>query len=122
MKGDWYISSDLGVFDEEGNIYYNGRKGDVINIGGYKISPIDVEEIALLSGMIKECICILSTNKQSYPILKLLVVPKDEFDSKKMISFIGERLEPYKVPKEIEVIDEVHKTFNGKIDRKYYRV
>ena len=122
MNGDWYVSSDLGVFDEEGNIYYNGRKGDVINIGGYKISPIDVEETALLSGMLKECICILSENRQGYPILKLLVVPQeDEYDPKVLIRFIGSRLEPYKVPKEVEVIDEVHKTFNGKLDRKYYR-
>lgn len=121
MNGEWYVSSDLGVLDEQGNIYYNGRKGDVINIGGYKISPIDVEEVALLSGMAKECICILSENKQGYPILKLLAVPGDNFDVKEILKFIGTRLEPYKVPKEIEIIDEVHKTFNGKLDRKYYR-
>ena len=121
-KDGWYISSDLGVLDEEGNIYYNGRKGDVINIGGYKISPIDVEEAALLSDKVKECICILSENKQGFPILKLLVVSKnDDFDAKDLIRFIGTKLEPYKVPKEVELIDEVHKTFNGKIDRKYYR-
>lgn len=121
MHGEWYVSSDLGVLDEDGNIYYNGRKGDVINIGGYKISPIDVEEVALLSGMVKECICILSENKQGYPILKLLAVPNDSFDSKELIKYISKRLEPYKVPKEVEIIDEVHKTFNGKLDRKYYR-
>ena len=122
FKDGWFVSSDLGVFDEDYNIYYNGRKGDVINIGGYKISPIDVEEVALLSGLIKECICILSKNKTGYPILKLLAVPKDDsFDPKQIISFIGKKLEPYKVPKEVEIIDEVHKTFNGKIDRKFYK-
>ena len=122
FKDDWFISNDLGVFDEDFNIYYNGRKGDVINIGGYKISPIDVEEVALLSGSIKEGICILGENKNGYPILKFLCVPKDEdFSGKELIKFIGERLEPYKVPKEVEIIDEVHKTFNGKIDRKYYK-
>lgn len=122
MKDGWYVSSDLGYLDNEGNIYYSGRKGDVINIGGYKISPIDVEEVALLSGSIKECICVMSYNKLDMPYLKLLVVPQDNFDSKQLISFISKRLEGYKVPKEVEIIDEVHKTFNGKIDRKYYRV
>ena len=121
MNGEWYVSSDLGVLDENGNIYYNGRKGDVINIGGYKISPIDVEEVALLSGLVKECICIMSRNRQGYPALKLLAVPGEDFDAKEVISFIANRLEPYKVPKEVEIIEEVHKTFNGKIDRKYYR-
>ena len=122
MKNGWFISSDLGVFDEDFNIYYNGRKGDVINIGGYKISPIDVEEVALLSGMIKECICVLGENRNGYPLLKLLVVPKEEsIDARELIRFIGTKLEPYKVPKVVESIDEVHKTFNGKIDRKYYK-
>ncbi len=122
MKDGWYVSSDLGHFDAQGNIYYDGRRGDVINIGGYKISPMDVEEAALLYDDIKECICIQGENKQGMPILKLLAVPKNEaFDSKKLISLISSKLEPYKVPKIVEVIDEVHKTFNGKIDRKFYR-
>ena len=122
MKDDWFISSDLGHFDADGNIYYDGRRGDVINIGGFKISPMDVEEAALLYEKIKECICVLGENKHGMPILKLLAVPKGEdFDSKELISLISERLEPYKVPKVVEIIDEVHKTFNGKIDRKYYK-
>ena len=122
MKNGWYVSSDLGHFDADGNIYYDGRKGDVINIGGYKISPMDVEEVALLYENIKECICVLGENKRAMPVLKLLVVPKnDAFDSKELISLISGKLEPYKVPKAVEIIDEVHKTFNGKIDRKYYK-
>ena len=122
MKDDWFVSNDLGVFDADGNIYYNGRKGDVINIGGYKIAPIDVEETALLSGMVDECICIQSADRSGYPILKLLAVAKEGlFDAKQLTAFIKDRLEAYKVPREIETVAEVHKTFNGKIDRKYYR-
>ncbi len=122
FKEGWFVSSDLGHFDEEGNIYYDGRKGDVINIAGYKIAPTDVEEVALLDENIRECICIEAENKLGMPVLKLLVVPKNEdFDSKALTKLIASKLEPYKVPKLIETIDEVHKTFNGKIDRKYYR-
>ena len=122
FKDGWFVSSDLGHFDEEGNIYYDGRKGDVINIAGYKIAPTDVEEVALLDESIKECICIEAENKLGMPVLKLLVVPKnDSFDSKALTKLIAAKLEPYKVPKLIETIEEVHKTFNGKIDRKYYR-
>ncbi|MBQ6560455.1 MAG: acyl--CoA ligase [Erysipelotrichaceae bacterium] len=122
FKDGWFVSSDLGHFDEEGNIYYDGRKGDVINIAGYKIAPTDVEEVALLDVNIRECICVEAENKLGMPVLKLLVVPKNEnFDSKALTKLIASKLEPYKVPKLIETIDEVHKTFNGKIDRKYYR-
>lgn len=58
MKDGWFVSNDLGRLDEEGQLYLSGRKGDVINIGGYKIAPTDVEEAALRSSMIRECICI----------------------------------------------------------------
>ncbi|MBR4420925.1 MAG: acyl--CoA ligase, partial [Erysipelotrichaceae bacterium] len=74
FKEGWFVSSDLGHFDEEGNIYYDGRKGDVINIAGYKVAPTDVEEVALLDENIRECICIEDENKLGMPILKLLVV------------------------------------------------
>lgn len=122
FKDGWYVSSDLGHFDKQGNIYYDGRTGDVINIGGYKIAPTDVEEVALLYENIKECICIEAENKLGMPILKLLVVPKnEEYNSKELLSIISSKLENYKVPKQVETIDEVHKTFNGKIDRKFYR-
>ena len=122
FKEGWFVSSDLGHFDEEGNIYYDGRKGDVINLSGYKVAPTEVEEVALLDETIKECICIESVNKLGMPVLKLLVVPRnEEFDPKALTKLIASKLEPNKVPKLIETIEEVRRTFNGKIDRKFYR-
>jgi len=121
-KDGWFVSSDLGFLDESGNIYYQGRKGDVINIGGYKVAPTDVEEVALLSGLINECICIEALDEFMVPYLKLLVVVKSEsvFDSKKLGAFLSDNLEAYKVPRVIEVTEKVERTFNGKIDRKAY--
>lgn len=123
MLNGWFVSNDLGHLDTDGNIYYSGRKGDVINIGGYKIAPTDVEEVALLSGLINECICIEGLDEYSVPFIKLLVVvpDKEQFDSKELNKFISSKLEAYKVPRKIEVVDAVKKTFNGKIDRKAYR-
>ena len=121
-KDGWFISNDLGYIDENGNIYYNGRKGDVINVGGYKISPIDVEEVALLSGLLKECICVSDKDKFDNTILKLLVVPINEnYSDIKLMEFMSKKLEGYKLPKKIEIIEKVEKTFNGKINRKFYR-
>lgn len=122
-KDGWFVSNDLGFMDEEGNVYYNGRKGDVINIGGYKIAPTDVEEVALLSGMINECICIEALDEFKVPYLKLLVVVpnEDKFDATALGAFLSDKLEAYKVPRKIEITDKVEKTFNGKINRKAYR-
>ena len=113
----------MGYLDDQGNVYYNGRKGDVINIGGYKISPVDVEEIALLSGIVSECVCIESFDEFDVPYLKLLVVPKndDKFISSELGRFLSSKLEAYKIPRRIERVDGIKRTFNGKIDRKAYR-
>ena len=122
-KDGWFVSNDLGTMDECGRVYYHGRRGDVINIGGYKIAPTDVEETALLSGMISECICVESFDEYRIPYLKLIVVEnKDKnVDAAELLAFLGKRLESYKVPRKVEAADRIEKTFNGKIDRKAYR-
>lgn len=122
-KDGWFISNDLGYLDEQGNIYYSGRKGDVINIGGYKISPVDVEETALFSDLISDCVCIEERDEFDVPYLKLLVVPKNvaDFNSAKLGKFLSDKLEAYKVPRIIEQVNKINRTFNGKIDRKSYR-
>ena len=123
-RNEWFVSNDLGYMDAQGRVYYRGRKGDVINIGGYKIAPTDVEEVALLSGFVDECVCIEACNSSGIPFLKLLVVPNEAkpFVAIDLVRFLADRLEGYKVPQEIETTNRIAKTFNGKIDRKAYRI
>ena len=122
-RDGWFVSSDIGTFDEEGYLYYVGRKDDVINLGGYKIAPTDVENLALQSGMIEECICIEDADEYNVAYIKLLVTvdDKDKFDPAPLNAYLSDRLEKYKIPRTIEAVDELKKTFNGKIDRKAYR-
>lgn len=124
MNSEWFVSNDLGFINDNGELFYSGRKGDVINIGGYKISPVDVEDKALESGMVKECICIEAFDKLGNNYLKLLVVPIDLtiFNPHALIKTLSEKLETYKIPKEVEITDEIQKTFNGKINRKVYKI
>ena len=117
------FSSDIGVFDHEGYLYYIGRKDDVINLGGYKIAPTDVENLALQSGLVHECLCIEDRDEYGVPYIKLLVVVEDKskFDPVALNAFLSDRLEKYKIPRTIEAVDTLIKTFNGKTDRKAYR-
>ena len=123
MKDGWFVSSDIGTFDGDGYLYYIGRKDDVINLGGYKIAPTDVENLALLSGSVHECLCIEDHDEYGVPYLKLLVVVEDKskFDPVALNAFLSNKLEKYKIPRVIEAVDALIKTFNGKIDRKAYR-
>lgn len=124
LKDEWFVSNDLGYIDSKGQLHYSGRKGDVINIGGYKIAPTDVEETALLSGMIDECVCIEDADELNVPCLKLLIVMKDKksIDIRSLTDFMSQRLETYKIPRKIELVNSINRTFNGKIDRKSYRL
>ena len=116
-------TSDLGFFDEEGMIHLTGRAGDVINVGGYKINPIEVEGVASSYPGIKDSICIAAKHPIIGPVLKLLVVTDNAgaFDKHALAVFIKSKLEAYKVPTMYEVVDAIHYTYNGKKDRKSYK-
>lgn len=116
-------TSDLGYFDEDGLLHLTGRAGDVINVGGYKINPIEVENAAASFPGVKDTICIAAKHPVIGQVLKLLVVTDDPaaFDKHTMAVFIKSKLEGYKVPTMYEVVDAIHYTYNGKKDRKSYK-
>ena len=116
-------TSDLGYIDEEGFVYVIGRKGDVINVGGLKVAPSEVESAALGFPGVADCICIAVEDKITTNALKLLVVMQEEheFQPRAMSEFLGTTLEAYKIPRFYEQVDKVERTYNGKLNRKYYR-
>lgn len=118
--GDYIFTSDLGYIDKNGYVFMVGRAGDVINIGGLKVAPTEVEEIALRYDGIKDCACCCVDDRRSSKAIKLLIVPKENYiiDSKEIRKFLSEYLETYKIPKIIETVSEIPRTYNGKIDRK----
>lgn len=115
-------TNDIGYIDEKGFVYVSGRKGDVINVGGLKVAPSDVEAVALSYPGIDDCICIPMDHPISGKVPKLLVVINEgtDFDAKDMRSFLVQRLEGFKVPAKIEIVDHVERTYNGKLNRKAY--
>lgn len=118
IDGTIYMS-DLGYM-KNGYLYLVGRRDDVINVGGYKIAPTEVEDIAMQYPDINECICIPYEDKMLGRVTKLLVCLNEgaTLDSVKTTEFLSKHLEAYKLPRYIEPIDEIIHTYNGKIDRK----
>lgn len=114
------IMSDLGYFADNGELILVGRANDTINLGGLKVAPLEVEELVMLAECVDECLLIPVTKGGTVSALKLLVVLKEgkELDEPAIRKLITDNLEPYKLPKQITVIDEIIRTFNGKIDRK----
>ena len=122
LRDDSVFTSDVGILDEEGMLHLSGRASDVINVGGFKVSPIDVEEVAMASPLVSDCICISASHPVTGRALKLLVVTPSgqKLDKRTLARYLADRLEPYKVPMLYEQVDTIARTYNGKLDRKFY--
>lgn len=120
VTGNGFIyTSDLGYRDEEGRIYYLGRQDDVINCGGVKISPEEIESQAGKFPGIRDCACIPVPDPLQGQKPKLFVsLSEEDLDMKAFKSFLREHLDSNKVPASVEVIDEIPRTYNGKLQRK----
>lgn len=119
---DTVFTSDLGAIDATGNLHIKGRNNNVINIGGYKVSPEEVENVALACPVIKDCICFHTVSPIFGETIKLLYVVKEgaTLSKRDLAMFIAARLESYKVPRIFEETNVIRHTYNGKLDRKYY--
>ncbi len=117
------FTNDIGYRGEDGYIYLLGRKDEVINSGGNKIAPVEVEETMLRCEKIEDCACIPVWDPVAGQIPKLYVVMKsgEELCQEELIRFLSERLEFFKIPKKIEQLDKLPRAYNGKLLRKELR-
>ena len=119
---DTVFTADLGKIDSMGNLHILGRNDDVIEIGGYKVSPEEVESVVLACPEISDCICCRTVSPLFGETIKLLYVVKDgsKVSRREIAQFLAARIENYKVPRVFGQTDAIRHTYNGKLDRKYY--
>lgn len=117
-----YTTNDNGYIDEEGRLHIKGRIDDIINVGGYKVSPQEVEEAASTLPEVEDCICIPYRHPILGNALKLLVQLTEgaTLDKPRIARYLSTRLERHKVPLAYEAVNTIARTFNGKLNRKYY--
>lgn len=119
----WLITGDMAYEDEEGNIYMLGRADDIINVGGEKVSPIEVENIAGQYEGVKECACIgvEDTDGVMGQIPVLFVVAKSGYSEEELLKFIAARAERYKLPQKVMQIESLPRNSMQKLDRRELR-
>lgn len=118
------FTSDYGKINDDGMLILYGREDDVINVGGYKVAPTEVENIAMSLPQISDCICTSAQHKILGTVLKLIFVTVNNqpTDIKAIAMYMKNQLESYKVPFYYEQTDTIKRTFNGKTDRKFYKL
>lgn len=124
--GSYFRSGDWGYMDKAGYIHVCSRKKDMINVGGKKVSPEEVETILNSIPGVTESACVAAPDPQGIlgEVVKAIVVsdgvtpqPTDET----IIAVTSERLEHYKVPVFIEWRDAITRTASGKIQRQFMK-
>lgn len=120
FKDGWYLTGDLGKLDSENRLYITGRKKLLIDTGGYKVDPIEIEDILLTHPHVKEAVVVGVKGDGLGEIIKAVIVLKsrDNCDKNEMTLFCRERLAEFKIPKLIEFREEIPKSPLGKILRK----
>lgn len=122
FSGGIYHTGDDVYRDEDGYFWFIGRNDDIIKSAGFRISPFEVENILLKHDSVFECAVTGEKDFQRGQIVKAwIVLKKDYKPSKKLeedlIDFIKSQTSLFKVPRTIEFVETLPKTYNGKIKR-----
>ena len=122
VRGDYYITGDRGVMDEDGYIWFVGRADDVILSAGYRIGPFEVESALLEHAAVAESAVVSSPDDIRGEIVKAFVILKPGFaPSETLAAELQEHCKKitaaYKYPRKIDFVTALPKTVSGKIRR-----
>jgi len=118
----WFKTGDFAQIDEEGYIRIVDRKKDLIIVSGFNVFPSEVEEVVNAHPGVAESAAIGVPSDKSGETIKLFVVRRDSvLNIKDVESYCRENLTAYKVPKQIEFVDDLPKSNVGKILRRELR-
>lgn len=120
---DGYVrTKDLAYLDEDGDCILVGRADDVINYGGSKISPAEIEDCALGYAHIDDVAYSSVTDPITGELPVILVVQNDGYEEAEFESFLANRLESYKLPRKYIYVESIPRTFKGSVLRKEVRM
>jgi len=114
----WFRTGDQGVLDAVGYLSLIGRLKEMINRGGEKIAPREIDDALLQHPAVGEAVAFGSPHPTWGEEVAAAVVLKGEASEKEIIAFARERLADYKVPKKLYIIDQIPRTPTGKIQRR----
>lgn len=119
LKEGWFLTGDLGRMDEQGYLFVVDRKKDMILTSGYNVYPREVEEVLCAHEAVLEAAVVGVPDEVKGELVKAFITlrPGLEATSEQLVAFCRDRLAPYKVPREIEIVSQLPRTAVGKIQR-----
>jgi acetyl-CoA synthetase len=126
FRGDWLMTGDFGVKDEQGWLKFEGRGDDIITSAGYRIGPGEIEDCLITHPAVQMAGVIGKPDAERTEIVKAYVVLKPEVAATDALAneirqFVRERLAAHEYPREIEFVAELPMTVTGKVIRRELR-
>ena len=121
IKDGWLATGDLGFLDSDGYLYLKGRKDDIINVGGEKVSPIEIELMIKQLDKIQDVGVIGVPDKTFGEIPVAFIVTEFNLETNEILGHCIKTLERYKIPQNFIFVDSIPKNESGKIERNALR-
>ncbi len=119
FRDGWFRTGDLGYYDEDGFLYLTGRVKEMINRGGQKVSPQEVEAVLMDHEAVSDAAVFgiphLRLNEAVAAVV--VVYGAAEIGERELLDHVSARLAPFKVPQHIIVVDQIPKGATGKLQR-----
>jgi len=115
----WFRTGDQGALDTEGYLRLTGRLKEIINRGGEKVSPLEVDEVIMDHPAVAQCVTFAMPHKSLGEEVAAAVVLKDgqTAEENDIREFVKSRLADFKTPRKVLILDEIPKGATGKLQR-----
>lgn len=121
FSGDWFLTGDVVSMDDAGAVTYLGRDDDMMNAGGFRVSPIEVERVLNTHPAIAESAAVELKVKEGASVIAAFYIPRAEVDAETLAIFAEERLARYKQPRLYLPLTALPHGANGKVNRRKLR-
>ncbi len=119
IRDGWLYTGDIGYFDEDGYMFLVDRKKELVIVGGFNVFPREIDEVLVNHPAVVEAAAVGVPDDFSGEVIKAYVAlaPGQTVSVDELMAYCKDNLVKYKVPKEIEILDELPKKGPGKIDK-----
>ena len=114
-------TGDIGYMDADGYLFVLGRRNDMINVGGRKVAPDEIEDLLRQLDGVMDAGCVGEPDEFLGECVKAYLVAGREIRRSEVVAFLRTRVEECKIPQVIELIDSIPRTSSGKIQRQMLR-
>ena len=118
FRDGWFRTGDSGTMSADGYVTLEGRIKELINRGGEKISPHEVEEILLSHPAVAEAVAYAASDEKYGERVAAAVVLRREASAEELATYCADHLAAFKIPATIALLDAIPKGPTGKVQRR----